>query len=152
MRNIRSAKTRPEIVLRRALHDSGLYFRGSNSSLPGKPDLVLRDQKVAIFVDGDFWHGFQWARRGHPSLDDQLKASQNAAYWTRKIRRNMQRDCAVADALIQKGWRVLRFWESDIQQNPQACINRSWKQLTVYMASHRSSPRKPAPNSLLASA
>lgn len=124
MRNVRSAKTEPELALRKALRARHLFFKGCNHNLPGKPDVTLRDHKLAIFVDGDFWHGLQWARRGHLSLEDQFQHSKGSHYWTNKIRRNMQRDCRVTDALIQKGWRVLRFWESDIQKNAEACITK----------------------------
>jgi DNA (cytosine-5)-methyltransferase 1 len=124
MRNVRSTKTEPEVALRKALRARHVSFNGCNQHLPGKPDLILTNHKIAIFVDGDFWHGLQWMRRGHASLEHQFKRSESSRYWVRKIRQNMQRDCRVTGALIQKGWRVIRFWESDLQKNPDACITR----------------------------
>jgi DNA (cytosine-5)-methyltransferase 1 len=124
MRNVRSTKTEPELALRRALRARRVSFNGCNQHLPGKPDLILTNHKIAIFVDGDFWHGLQWMRRGHASLEHQFKRSKSSRYWVHKIRQNMQRDCRVTGALIEKGWRVIRFWESDVQKNPDACITR----------------------------
>jgi DNA mismatch endonuclease (patch repair protein) len=104
------AGTRPEMLLRQALSKRGLRFRTNVVSLPGKPDIVFARCRVAVFCDGDFWHGRDW-----PSLRKKLKGGTNAAYWTAKIQSNMERDARNCDELRELGWRVVRLWESDIR-------------------------------------
>jgi DNA (cytosine-5)-methyltransferase 1 len=124
MRRVRSTSTPAEVRLRLALWHRGLRYRIAPSHLPGKPDIVLPSRRVAVFVDGDYWHGNQWQRRGLASLEQQFSASkpETRAYWLRKIRRNMQRDADVASKLLSAGWLVLRFWESDVDQHLNRCV------------------------------
>jgi DNA (cytosine-5)-methyltransferase 1 len=124
MRKVKSKGTSPELSLRQYLRASGIRFCGRNDALPGKPDITVPSARLAIFVDGDFWHGLQWSRRGHPSLEDQFRASKTRGYWIKKIRRNMQRDCTVTTQLMHKGWQVLRFSESDVQKEADECIRK----------------------------
>lgn len=124
MRSVRSKNTTPELTLRKELRARGVRFSGCNDRLPGKPDLTIPAAGLAIFVDGELWHGLQWSRRGHPSLEDQFVTSDTRDYWIAKIRRNMQRDCKVTTQLLQKGWRVLRLSESDVQKHTDECIRR----------------------------
>lgn len=84
-------------------------------NLPGRPDIVFRSRRVAIFVDGDFWHGRALERRLA-----KLETGHNAPYWTAKIQRNVARDRRNDEALSAEGWRVLRFWETDIVRDPDA--------------------------------
>ena len=77
----------------------------------GKPDIVLTRQKIAIFVDGDFWHA-----RNHQDHPGEQVAS-NKEYWTKKLTRNVERDKEINDALTEQGWLVLRFWENDIKKD-----------------------------------
>lgn len=79
---------------------------------------------MAVFVDGDFWHGNQWRLRGLQRLEDQFRDSQNSDYWIRKISRNMIRDSESTTALEDSGWRVVRVWESDIKRDLGSCIDR----------------------------
>jgi len=125
MRRVRSVDTAPELLLRRALWARGLRYRVSPSSLPGKPDVVLTSRKVAVFIDGEFWHGGQWQRRKLLALEDQFRGTNSKDYWLRKIHRNMQRDCAVTAALQSAGWTVLRFWDSEIRSNLEGCVNKT---------------------------
>jgi DNA (cytosine-5)-methyltransferase 1 len=127
MRRVRSRDTEPEQAFRRALWAGGLRYRTSVRSLPGTPDIVLPVHRLAIFVDGDFWHGKQWSRRGLDSIEEQFKNCSNAVYWIRKIKRNSDRDRAATRDLIQSGWRVLRFWESDIRSDLQRCVDTVMK-------------------------
>jgi len=122
MRRVRSTGTTPEILLRKALWQRGLRYAICKTELPGKPDIVLPSRRIAIFVDGDLWHGGQWQRRGKVALEDQFGVTLSKDYWLGKIRRNMERDCEATDRLLCAGWTVLRFWESDIQKNLKQCV------------------------------
>ena len=122
MRRVRSVDTAPEVAFRKALWAKGLRYRVSPKSLPGKPDVVLPKFKIAIFVDGDFWHGGQWKKRKLLQLDDQFARAVSKDYWLRKIKRNMQRDCAATAALQRAGWVVLRFWETNIWDDLEGCV------------------------------
>ena len=111
MQAIRACNTRPEVRLRKALWQRGHRYRKNWRKLAGTPDIVLTRQKIAIFVDGDFWHA-----KGHRENPGEQVAS-NKAYWQKKLSRNVERDLEVNDELTQAGWLVLRFWESDIKKN-----------------------------------
>ena len=116
MRRVRSQGTAPELALRKTLRAAGLRFRTCVADLPGKPDIVIDAQRLAIFIDGDFWHGGQWRRRNLAALGDQFRQTESRDYWLRKIRRNMERDCRSTAALVADGWRVLRLWESEVRE------------------------------------
>lgn len=122
MRSVRSRDTAPEIAFRRALWAQGLRFRLYSKNLPGKPDIVLPARRLAIFIDGDFWHGGQWRRRSLTSLEEQFESTKSRDYWLSKIRRNAERDCRATAELLFGGWRILRFWESDIRNNLDGCV------------------------------
>lgn len=123
MRRVRSRDTEPEQLLRKALWGRGLRYRTSVRRLPGAPDIVLAGHRLVIFIDGDFWHGNQWSKRGLESVEDQFKNCQNGDYWVRKIKRNGDRDLTATRDLIRAGWCVLRFWESDIRANLGGCVD-----------------------------
>ena len=124
MRRVRSRDTAPEVLLRRALWAAGLRFRACPTNLPGKPDIAIHSKRLAIFIDGDFWHGGQWHRRKLASLEDQFRQTESRAYWLAKIRRNMDRDCRATAALIDLGWSVVRLWESDVLADVGQCVAR----------------------------
>lgn len=105
--------TIPEVLLRKTLWRLGLRFRKNVRALPGIPDIVFPRARVAIFCDGDFWHGRDW-----DSLHPKLQHGTNSAYWTAKIRRNIERDKHNTELLESSGWRVIRLWETDIRSNP----------------------------------
>ena len=115
MSAVRSKETRPEVALRHELWRRGLRYRKNDSRLPGKPDIVLSQARLAIFCDGDFWHGHNWAIRGYGSLEKELKRYSET--WANKILRNIQRDKDVNQKLEYLGWQVLRIWESDIKKD-----------------------------------
>ena len=104
----RKRDTRCEIILRKELSRLGLRYRIATDSLPGKPDVVFIGPRVAIFCDGDFWHGRDLAVR-----IKKLEAGHNAPYWVAKIRTNVERDKRQTRSLESTGWLVLRFWESE---------------------------------------
>ena len=118
MKNIGGVDTKPEILLRKALWKKGLRYRKNYATLPGKPDIVLTRQKIAIFVDGDFWHA-----RGHQDNPGEQVAT-NKEFWQKKLARNVERDKEVNDELTEAGWLVLRFWESDIKKDLSGCIRQ----------------------------
>ena len=103
--------TKPEILLRKALWHRGIRYRKNWRKLTGCPDIVLTRQKIAIFVDGDFWHARGYQDRPGSQIDA------NQSYWQKKLARNVERDREVNDQLTEQGWLVLRFWESDIKKD-----------------------------------
>ena len=113
---IKSKDTGIEVMLRKELWRRGLRgYRKNYKKLPGKPDIVFTKQKVAIFCDSEFWHGYDWENR-----KDWIKT--NREYWYPKIERNMQRDRDTNKSLQEQGWVVLRFWGRDIRENLDYCI------------------------------
>jgi len=118
MSHIRAKDTKPEVLLRKALWKRGIRYRKNYADLPGKPDIVLTRYKIAVFVDGDFWHA-----RGHQDSPGEQVAS-NKEYWQKKLRNNVERDKAVNDVLTEDGWLVLRFWSSDVMKHLDDCINQ----------------------------
>jgi DNA mismatch endonuclease (patch repair protein) len=89
-----------------------LRYRIATATLPGRPDVVFPGPRVAVFCDGDFWHGRDLASR-----IDKLQAGHNAPYWIAKIRTNVERDGRITEKLQSAGWYVLRFWESEIRRD-----------------------------------
>lgn len=115
----RKTDTRHEQRLRSALWRAGCRFRKNMRELPGTPDIVFTKAKLVIFCDGDFWHGRDWEQR-----KTRLQSGSNPGYWVKKIGRNMERDREITKLLETSGWKVLRFWESDILRDPQAVASQ----------------------------
>lgn len=114
MRNIRSSGTTPERVVMRELRKRKIYFAKHVSKILGKPDIVFRRKKVAVFIDSDFWHG-------HPERFIMPKT--NVDYWKEKIFRNKERDIQVTEELQKQGWTVIRLWEHDVKKNFEQCMD-----------------------------
>jgi len=108
--------------LRRTLWHRGLRFRKNLAALPGKPDIVFTKARLAIFCDGDFWHGRNWRE-----LSSHLRGGFNAGYWHRKIRANILRDRSTTRLLEHMCWRVVRLWESDIKADPEGVADKVQK-------------------------
>jgi DNA mismatch endonuclease, patch repair protein len=106
--------TNPELMLRRALRGKGLRYKLDVASLPGRPDLVVPGARLAVFCDGDFWHGRQLRRRL-----EKLAGGHNSAYWVAKIKSNVARDRRIKRRLKDSGWTVVRLWESDVRADPE---------------------------------
>lgn len=104
MARVRSADTKPELVLRKALHAIGFRFRLHVRSLPGCPDIVMRKHRCAIFVNGCFWHG-------HADCKHFRIPKTRPEFWSAKIEANRERDTRAIEALLGCGWRVLVVWE-----------------------------------------
>jgi DNA mismatch endonuclease (patch repair protein) len=105
--------TSPEILLRRELARMGLRYRTDVGALPGRPDVVLARARIALFCDGDFWHGHNWRAQ-----KAKLSRGTNGGYWLAKIGTNRKRDRRHNRVLQQQGWLVLRVWESTVKANP----------------------------------
>lgn len=116
--------TRQEILLRRALWRLGARFRLHAKALPGRPDIVFVSAKVAVFCDGDFWHGNRW-----PSRRRKLARGSNPYYWIPKILANRARDRRVTKMLRDLGWTVTRLWETDIVRDPEAAASALIRQV-----------------------
>lgn len=125
MAAVKSRDTAPELALRRALHGRGLRFRVHSGEVLGRPDIINRSKRLAIFVDGDFWHGnpSDWTRRGFDSMEAQFRSA-NRKRWVAKLRRNMERDREVTSQLESEGWTVLRFWESEVRDDLDSVVDR----------------------------
>ncbi|RYD91432.1 MAG: very short patch repair endonuclease [Sphingobacteriales bacterium] len=115
MSNIKSKNTQPELILRKALWNAGIRYRLNVSNLPGKPDIVIRKKNLAIFIDGEFWHGYKWEEK-------KVKIKANRDYWIPKIEKNIARDIQNNVDLEAKGFKVLRFWEQEIKKDLLGCL------------------------------
>lgn len=120
MSAIPSKNTEPELMLRKALWKENLRYRVNYKKLPGKPDIVFTKYRVAVFCDGDYWHGHNWAVRGLSSLEGELAGY--SEFWRSKILRNIERDIEVNQTLKTQGWTVVRIWESDIRSDLDECV------------------------------
>lgn len=117
MKRIHSKDTKIETVLRKTLWDKGYRYRKNFKDLPGKPDIVITKYKIAIFCDGEFFHGKDWE-----VLKPHLENGNNSEYWISKISRNMQRDEQINKKLLFMGWTVIRFWGKEILKNTNECV------------------------------
>ncbi|MCF6294550.1 MAG: very short patch repair endonuclease [Flavobacteriaceae bacterium] len=116
MSKIRGKNTKPEMLFRKALWHKGVRYRINNKKLPGKPDVSIQKYKLAIFIDGGFWHGYNWNEK-----KETIKS--NRGFWIPKIERNMQRDKEVNQKLSEMDYTVFRFWEKEIKNELDKCIN-----------------------------
>ena len=114
MSRVRTRDTAPEVELRRALWAAGVRgWRLHPRKVPGKPDVAWLGRRLAVFVDGAFWHG-------HPDY----YWGQSGKFWDEKIERNRKRDVKVTRELVDAGWTVLRFWDFEIDRDRSGCV---WK-------------------------
>lgn len=127
MSRIKSRNTAPEMALRKRLWAEGLRFR-LKQPLTGKPDLVFVRARVAVFVDGCFWHGCP----EHGQIPQT-----NTEFWRAKIARNCARDEIVNAGLSVKGWTVLRFWQHELKRDMDACIRKIMAALAVRQGESR---------------
>ena len=125
MQHIKATDTKAEKLLRLALWHRGFRYRKNWKKLPGKPDIVLTKQKIAIFVDGDFWH----ARNHQASPGEQVGS--NKPYWTKKLANNVARDKEVNNLLSEQGYVVLRFWETDVKKDLEKCLKEIFEYIVL---------------------
>jgi len=107
MFRIKGKNSKPEMILRKALWSKNIRFRLHDKALPGRPDIVIKKYKLAIFVDGEFWHGFDWKI-------NRERIKSNRLFWIPKIERNMQKDERVNRDLRDMDYTVFRFWSQDV--------------------------------------
>jgi DNA mismatch endonuclease, patch repair protein len=123
MAAVRATGNAAESVLRLALWARGYRYRRYCQRLPGRPDLTFPRARVAVFVDGDFWHGRTFIERGRAALLKTFKTPRKE-WWIRKLLRNVERDREIDYQLAALGWHAVRVWERDIKHSPQMAIQR----------------------------
>jgi DNA mismatch endonuclease (patch repair protein) len=121
MRAVKDRDTAPEMTVRRLVHGMGYRYRLHGKDLPGKPDLLFRPKKKAIFVHGCFWHG-------HSCKRGDRRPKSNTAYWSAKLNRNMTRDKRNLDDLRRLGWRALVVWECETKD-----LNRTRRKISRFL-------------------
>lgn len=117
MQHIKAKDTKIEVLLRKSLWKKGFRYRKNYKALPCRPDIALVKYKIAIFCDGEFFHGKDWE-----VLKPRLEKSNNSEFWITKISRNRERDDEVNKQLLFKGWTVIRFWGDDIKKHTDECV------------------------------
>ena len=117
MQSVKATGSKIEVLLAKKLWSMGLRYRKNDRRVVGKPDISFYGLKIAVFVDGEFWHGKNWEHR-------KLDHKSNQDFWFKKIERNMARDIEVNEALLKSGWKVLRFWGREITRDLQNCIDQ----------------------------
>lgn len=115
MSRIRAKDTKPEMRFRKALWAKGIRYRVNSKQLPGKPDVSILKYKLAVFIDGEFWHGYNWDTK-------QETIKSNRGFWIPKIERNIQKDHEVNLLLQEMGFTVFRFWAKEIKNDLDACV------------------------------
>ncbi len=125
MSGIQSKNTRPELIVRKALHNKGFRFRTHPAGLPGKPDIVLSKYKAVIFIHGCFWHGhdchlFKWP-------------SSKADFWLNKINRNRDKDSEVVSALLGLDWRILVIWECSLKGKEKLGVEEVVRRASLWL-------------------
>jgi DNA mismatch endonuclease (patch repair protein) len=114
MSRIKGKDTGLEVQVRSALHMKGLRFRKHVKELPGKPDIVFHKARLAVFIDGDFWHGYRF-----PLWENKV-----SDFWKTKISKNRERDRKNHRKLRVMGWTVIRIWQHQIKQDFNGCIEK----------------------------
>lgn len=115
MSNVHLKRGKTENKLALALWHQGIRYRRNYKELPGSPDIAITKYKIAIFIDGEFWHGQDWDNR-------KKRLKRNRDYWIKKIEENMARDKR-DDALLQEvGWLPLHFWDKTVLKNLDYCV------------------------------
>ena len=105
-----------EQLLAKELWARGVRYRKNYKRLPGSPDIAITKYKMAIFIDGEFWHGYDWENKKH-------KIKSNKEYWIEKIEENIARDKRNDDLLMQQGWVFIHFWEKEVKKDVSACAD-----------------------------
>lgn len=115
MGNVKLKKGDAEILLAKKLWHDGFRYRLNYKKLPGSPDIAILKYDIAIFVDGEFWHGYDWYKK-------KLTLKRNRKYWIEKIEENIARDVRNDKKLIYLGWIPVHFWTQEVLKNTEACI------------------------------
>lgn len=115
MSNVKLKGGKAETLLAKAFWHQGYRYRKNDKKLPGSPDIAILKHHIAVFVDGEFWHGKDWDIR-------KVRLKRNREYWIEKIEENMARDFRNDQLLIQSGWIPMHFWEKEVMKNLPACV------------------------------
>lgn len=115
MSKIHSTGGKAEVEIRKQLYSRCIRYRKNYKKLPGSPDIAITKYKIAVFIDGEFWHGYNWKVK-------RTRIKRNRDYWIKKIQHNINRDSAQNQELHNMGWTVLRFWYHDVTKNPDYVI------------------------------
>ena len=116
MSNVSLKGGKAETALSKALWRRGIRYRKNYRELPGSPDIAITKYKIAVFVDGEFWHGENWEER-------KKHLKRNRDYWIEKIEENIARDRRADEELIKAGWLPIHFWEKDVKADTEHCVN-----------------------------
>lgn len=117
MGNVSLKGGKSETLLAKALWHNGIRYRKNYRKLPGSPDIAITKYRIAVFVDGEFWHGEDWENR-----KQRLKS--NREYWIEKIEENIARDKRNDALLRDDGWIPIHFWEKEVKKNLDECIHK----------------------------
>ncbi|MBM3158171.1 MAG: very short patch repair endonuclease [Bacteroidetes bacterium] len=117
MQAIKSKGSKDEVLLAKTLWNKGLRYRKNDKSVFGKPDLTFKRKKMAIFIDSEYFHGYNWDIQ-----KNRIKTNQE--FWWRKIESNIKRDELVNKELKSRGWKVLRFWSKYLRNNLANCVTQ----------------------------
>ena len=115
MSHVHLKRGKAENKLALALWNQGVRYRRNYKELPGSPDIAITKYQIAIFIDGEFWHGYDWENR-------KKRLKRNREYWIQKIEENMVRDKRDDELLEKSGWKVLHFWEKQVLKNLDYCV------------------------------
>lgn len=129
MAAVRSHNTKPEFIIRKLLSKNGYGYRLHYKKLPGSPDIVLTKYKVAIFINGCFWH--------HHGCHISHIPKSNATFWLNKIKRNLKRDKKNVTALLGMGWRVLIIWECAVSTHSKLESKDLFKKIVAFINSNK---------------
>ena len=117
MANVSLKGGKSETALAKALWRQGIRYRKNYRAIPGSPDIAITKYKVAVFVDGEFWHGEDWENR-------KKKLKNNREYWIEKIEENITRDKRNDQLLIEMGWIPVHFWEKEVKRELPRCVDK----------------------------
>lgn len=135
MSKIRSTGGKAEVILRKMLWHEGIRYRKNYKALPGKPDIVITKYKVIVFIDGEFWHGYDWENQKNKRIH------RNRDYWIPKIEKNIARDRSTDEKLTEQGWKVLHFWEKhEVLKSPEWCLQVILKEIETQKINLKMSP------------
>ena len=115
MANVHLKAGKAEVRLAKELWKEGLRYRKNYKKLPGSPDIAILKYHIAVFVDGEFWHGKDWDQK-------KIRLKSNKEYWKEKIEENIARDKRNDLLLSEIGWKPIHFWEKDVNKNLESCI------------------------------
>ena len=115
MSHVHLKQGKAEVLLAKRLWHFGFRYRLNDKRLPGSPDIAILKYRIAIFVDGEFWHGKDWETR-------KKRLKRNREYWIEKIEENMARDLRDDQLLMQAGWVPIHFWEKEVIKDLSTCV------------------------------